>query len=166
MRPYIPNSKVGDIGSELPHYYCNAHNPDPDSYPVEPGKDVTIVKEPVAPPPKKMMMKKAVPAEIPAKMAEAIPAVTAAEVLKAEATPAAAVLPPNQKIDSDKSGLSRPLFDTLRCTIKNRPHRKDAANISQFLEFPNSFNYIFRSEYGRSCYQNICPCLYERSGIF
>ena len=52
MRPYIPNSKVGDIGSELPHYYCNAHNPDPDSYPVEPGKDVTIVKEPVAPPPK------------------------------------------------------------------------------------------------------------------
>ena len=58
----------------------------------------------------KMMMKMAVPAEIPAKMAEAIPAVTAAEVLKAEATPAAAVLPPNQKIDSDKSGLSRPLF--------------------------------------------------------
>ena len=54
--------------------------------------------------------KMAVPAEIPAKMAEAIPAVTAAEVLKAEATPAAAVLPPNQKIDSDKSGLSRPLF--------------------------------------------------------
>lgn len=51
MRPYVPNSKVGDISWELPHYYCNAHNPDPNSYPVEPGKDVTIV-EPIAPPPK------------------------------------------------------------------------------------------------------------------
>ena len=47
----MPNSKVGDISRELPHYYCNAHNPDPNSYPVEPGKDVTIV-EPIAPPPK------------------------------------------------------------------------------------------------------------------
>ena len=51
MRPYIPNGKVGDIKNELPHYYCNAHNPDPNSYPVEPGKDVTIV-DPIAPPPK------------------------------------------------------------------------------------------------------------------
>ena len=42
---------------------------------------------------KEMIKGLAVPAEIPAKMAEAIPAVTAAEVLKAEATPAAAVLP-------------------------------------------------------------------------
>lgn len=51
MRPYVPDGKVGDISRELPHYYCNAHNPDPNSYPVEPGKDVTIV-EPIAPPPK------------------------------------------------------------------------------------------------------------------
>ena len=51
MRPYIPNGKVGDIKNELPHYYCNAHNPDPNSYPVEPGKDVTIM-DPIAPPPK------------------------------------------------------------------------------------------------------------------
>ncbi len=49
MRPYVPSSKVGDIKSELPHYYCNAHNPDPDSYETEPGKKVTIVKEPVKP---------------------------------------------------------------------------------------------------------------------
>ena len=42
MRPYVPNDKVGDIGSELPHYYCNLHNPDPDSYPTEPGVSVTI----------------------------------------------------------------------------------------------------------------------------
>ena len=51
MRPYIPSSKVGDIKNELPHYYCNLHNPDPDSYPTEPGKEVTIVKEPPALPP-------------------------------------------------------------------------------------------------------------------
>ena len=46
MRPYVPNDKVGDIGSELPHYYCNLHNPDPDSYPTEPGVSVTIVAPP------------------------------------------------------------------------------------------------------------------------
>ncbi len=50
MRPYVPNDKVGDIKSELPHYYCNVHNPDPDSYPTEPGKKVTIVKEPATKP--------------------------------------------------------------------------------------------------------------------
>ncbi len=53
MRPYIPNSKVGDIKNELPHYYCNLHNPDPDSYPAEPGKEVTIMNEPPALPPDK-----------------------------------------------------------------------------------------------------------------
>lgn len=49
-RPYIPNENVRDIKSELPHYYCNEHNPNPDSYPSEPGKTVTIVKVPVTPP--------------------------------------------------------------------------------------------------------------------
>ena len=44
MRPYVPNEKVRDIGNELPHYYCNLHNPDPNTYPTEPGKPVTIVK--------------------------------------------------------------------------------------------------------------------------
>ena len=44
MRPYVPNKKVQDIGSELPHYYCNLHNPDPEAYPAEPGKDVTVVQ--------------------------------------------------------------------------------------------------------------------------
>ncbi len=43
MRPYVPNSRVGDYGSELPHYYCYMHNPDPEEYPAEPGKSVTIV---------------------------------------------------------------------------------------------------------------------------
>ena len=50
MRPYVPNEKVGDIGSELPHYYCNVHNPDPDSYPTEPGAKVTIVAPPATVP--------------------------------------------------------------------------------------------------------------------
>lgn len=49
-RPYIPNNKVGDISNELPHYYCNAHNPDPSTYPAEPGKTVTIVTKPALPP--------------------------------------------------------------------------------------------------------------------
>lgn len=51
MRPYIPSSSVGDIKQELPHYYCNIHNPDPDSYPTEPGKKVTIVDVPPVVPP-------------------------------------------------------------------------------------------------------------------
>lgn len=51
MRPYIPSSSVGDIGMELPHYYCNLHNPDPNSYPADPDKSVTIVAPPVTPPP-------------------------------------------------------------------------------------------------------------------
>lgn len=50
LRPYIPNKKVGDIKSELPHYYCNAHNPDPSEYPAEPGKAITIVTKPTLPP--------------------------------------------------------------------------------------------------------------------
>ena len=50
MRPYIPNTKVGDYKLELPHYYCNKHNPGPNEYPTEPGKPVTIVTKPVLPP--------------------------------------------------------------------------------------------------------------------
>ena len=50
MRPYIPSSKVGDYKSELPHYYCNLHNPNPEVYPTEPGKKVTIVEEPIVEP--------------------------------------------------------------------------------------------------------------------
>ena len=46
MRPYEPNSKVGDYKKELPHYYCNQHNPDPSVYPVKEGEKVTIVEEP------------------------------------------------------------------------------------------------------------------------
>lgn len=46
MRSWSPSSKVRDKKNELPHYYCNLHNPDPDSYPVEPGKKVTIVEIP------------------------------------------------------------------------------------------------------------------------
>lgn len=41
VRPYVPNKKVNK--SELPHYYCNLHNPDPNIYPVKKGLDVTIV---------------------------------------------------------------------------------------------------------------------------
>lgn len=50
LRPYVPSSKVGDIKKELPHYYCNLHNPNPDVYPAEPGKTVTIVEEPIVEP--------------------------------------------------------------------------------------------------------------------
>ena len=51
MRPYEPSKSVGDIKRELPHYYCNLHNPDPDTYPAEPGKSVTIVEVPPVLPP-------------------------------------------------------------------------------------------------------------------
>lgn len=44
LRPYTPNKRVADIGNELPHYYCNLHNPDPDVYKVKKGLDVTIVQ--------------------------------------------------------------------------------------------------------------------------
>ena len=44
LRPYTPNKRVADIGKELPHYYCNLHNPDPDVYKVKKGLDVTIVQ--------------------------------------------------------------------------------------------------------------------------
>ncbi len=44
MRPYVPDEKVSD--GELPHYYCNLHNPDPEEYPVEEGVEVTIVEIP------------------------------------------------------------------------------------------------------------------------
>lgn len=46
LRPYNPNEKVGDIGRELPHYYCNKHNPNPKDYPVKKGLKVTIVDIP------------------------------------------------------------------------------------------------------------------------
>lgn len=51
MRPYVPSDSVRDKSSELPHYYCNLHNPDPDTYPAEPGKSVTIVEVPPVLPP-------------------------------------------------------------------------------------------------------------------
>ena len=50
MRPYIPNKKVRDYSIELPHYYCHLHNPNPEVYPANPKKDVTIVEEPEQPP--------------------------------------------------------------------------------------------------------------------
>lgn len=50
MRPYIPNKNVGDYKNELPHYYCNFHNPNPEVYPTEPGKKVTIVEEAIIDP--------------------------------------------------------------------------------------------------------------------
>ena len=45
MRPYVPNDKVKDIKKELPHYYCNEHNVNPEVYPVDPDleDEVTIV---------------------------------------------------------------------------------------------------------------------------
>lgn len=49
VRPYIPSDNVGDIKNELPHYYCNLHNPDPNQYPARPDLPVNIV-EPVLPP--------------------------------------------------------------------------------------------------------------------
>ncbi len=36
-RPYTVNPIVGDIGYEVPHGYCNIHNPDPSRYPVGSG---------------------------------------------------------------------------------------------------------------------------------
>lgn len=50
MRPYIPNKKVRDYANELPHYYCHLHNPNPEVYPANPKKDVTIIEEPEQPP--------------------------------------------------------------------------------------------------------------------
>ncbi len=50
MRPYIPNKKVRDYAHELPQYYCHLHNPNPEVYPANPKKDVTIVEEPEQPP--------------------------------------------------------------------------------------------------------------------
>lgn len=50
MRPYVPSKSVGDYRNELPHYYCNLHNPNPEVYPTEPGKKVTIVEEPITEP--------------------------------------------------------------------------------------------------------------------
>ncbi len=43
LRPYTPNKRVADIKNELPHYFCNLHNPDPDTYRVKKGLEVTIV---------------------------------------------------------------------------------------------------------------------------
>lgn len=43
-RPYVPNKRVADLNRELPHYYCNEHNPDPEEYPVKKGLEVTIVE--------------------------------------------------------------------------------------------------------------------------
>ncbi|WP_312354156.1 transglycosylase domain-containing protein [Aminipila sp.] len=36
-RPYTVSSAVGDINYEVPHYYCNLHNPDTAKYPVNPS---------------------------------------------------------------------------------------------------------------------------------
>lgn len=40
MRPYMVDPSVGDIAYEVPHYYCNIHNLDPDVYAPPPGTDV------------------------------------------------------------------------------------------------------------------------------
>lgn len=37
MRPYAANPVVGDIEYELPHYYCQLHNPDVSKYPIDPA---------------------------------------------------------------------------------------------------------------------------------
>ncbi len=50
MRPYIPNEHTKDYKRELPHYYCNDHNPNPKDYPVKEGLPVTIVDIPTKPP--------------------------------------------------------------------------------------------------------------------
>lgn len=50
LRPYEPNTKVSDYKNELPHYFCNQHNPNPNDYPTKPGLKVTIVDIPVLPP--------------------------------------------------------------------------------------------------------------------
>lgn len=39
-RPYMPNPVVADIKYEVPHYYCNIHNPDPGKYPVDPNGSI------------------------------------------------------------------------------------------------------------------------------
>ena len=44
LRPYTPNKRVADIKRELPHYFCNLHNPDPEIYKVKKGLEVTIVQ--------------------------------------------------------------------------------------------------------------------------
>lgn len=44
LRPYTPNKRVADIKRELPHYFCNLHNPDPDVYKTKKGLEVTIVQ--------------------------------------------------------------------------------------------------------------------------
>ena len=44
LRPYTPNKRVADIKKELPHYFCNLHNPDPEVYKVKKGLEVTIVQ--------------------------------------------------------------------------------------------------------------------------
>ena len=51
LRPYIPNSKVGDISKELPHYYCNLHNTDIKTYPIDPKKKLIPYVAPVVTPP-------------------------------------------------------------------------------------------------------------------
>ena len=43
-RPYKASSSVADYDDELPRYYCNEHNPDPDKYEVKSGLKVTIVQ--------------------------------------------------------------------------------------------------------------------------
>ena len=43
LRPYTPNKRVADLDAELPHYFCNLHNPDPDVYNTKKGLEVTIV---------------------------------------------------------------------------------------------------------------------------
>lgn len=40
-RPYKPNLSVGDIGYEVPHYYCPLHNPDLTQYPISAGGSST-----------------------------------------------------------------------------------------------------------------------------
>ena len=36
-RPYTPNMGVGDIGYEVPHFYCPIHNPNPSQYSIYSG---------------------------------------------------------------------------------------------------------------------------------
>lgn len=37
-RPYTASSSVGDYGNEQPSYYCNLHNMDTSTYPIDPNK--------------------------------------------------------------------------------------------------------------------------------
>lgn len=39
-RPYTPYMGVGDIGYEVPHFYCPIHNPNPSQYPVYSGASI------------------------------------------------------------------------------------------------------------------------------